>query len=236
MKDKKLKIIIPAIIIIAGYFLIRGSGLVQQYINNPEMLKTLILGVGIWAPLVVIFLQFFQTTISIIPSQVTTVIAGFLFGPIWGLFYSLIGAFFGSLLIFTISRKYGKRIALKFFEKKDIVHFNHLFKQKKRWSLFLARIAPIFPNDLVSFCAGLTSIKTREFNFISTIGFLVQMIILTYFGSELASGKISFTLIAISLVVSALILISLFKNKIKRVVIKDLHLIEDEIEKEFDKI
>jgi len=234
LKSIKLIILIIALAVIS-YFLIESSVL-REYISNPEELKLIILSLGILAPLAIIFLQFFQTTISIIPSQLTTILAGFLFGPILGLFYSLIGAFFGSLFIFMISRKYGKNLALKLFDKKEIVHFNHWFKQKKKWTLFLARVSPIFPNDLISFVAGLTTIKVRDFCLVSTIGFVFQMIILTYFGAELSTGKISIPLIILTIIITLLLIMVIFKSKIKKVLIKDLHKVEKVVEKEFRKI
>lgn len=242
-KHYKLKFLILALIIIALYFLLSESPLVQHYLSNPVLIKNFILSFGLLAPLAIILLQAFQTTISIIPSQITTIAAGFIFGPYLGLFYSLIGAFFGSMLTFLLARKYGKNLALKLFEKKDLVHFNLLFKQHRLWTLFLARMAPLFPNDLVSFGAGLTSIKLKNFNFISTSGFIIQMTILSYFGSELSTGQLSLPLIIISLTVSCFLLIALFETQIKKMIIKDFHKLEKEgkflekaVEKEFRKI
>lgn len=234
-----IKIAILIVFLIAFYFFASESQIVKQYISNPQLLKNFILSFGILAPLAIILLQFFQTTISIIPSQITTIVAGFIFGPILGLTYSLIGAFFGSMLVFLLARRYGKNLALKFFEKKDLAHFNLFFRQKKIWTLFLARTTPLFPNDMVSFCAGLTKMKLRNFNIVSSLGFVFQMIILTYFGSELSTGKISFSLVIISVIVTLLLLIALFEKKIKKIIIKDFHKLEKEgkhLEKEFNKL
>jgi len=231
-----LLIIIAAIPLLYG---LSESDLFKHYLANPEVLKNAILSLGILAPLAIILLQAFQTTISVIPSQLTTIVAGFVFGPFLGLLYSLIGAFIGSSLVFFLTRKYGEEIALKFFEKKDMVHFNVFFRDKKLWALFLARILPIFPNDLVSFTAALTGMKFRNFSLFSTFGFLMQMLLLTYFGSELARGRISVFLLLISLLVGLLLLVVLFKKRIKRILIKDIHSLEKEgrlVEKEFKKI
>ena len=129
-RHHRLRWILFILVIIAVYFLASESSIVRHHLSNPESLKNLILGFGILAPLAIIVLQVFQTTISIIPSQITTIVAGFIFGPILGLTYSLIGAFFGSMFVFLLARKYGKKLALKFFEKKDLTHFNMLFRQK----------------------------------------------------------------------------------------------------------
>lgn len=199
--------------------------------KNPKLIRDFILQFGWLAPLAVIILQVFQSMISIVPSQMTTIAAGYVFGPVVGLVYSLIGSFIGSALIFLISRKYGLRLALRFFPHRDLVHFQAFFNQKKSNALFLARVAPIFPNDLISFAAGLTKINFWKFNLVSTIGFFVQMVILSFFGSGLAEGEINVPLMVISAVVGLLFLVVIFKNKIRKIIIKDIKEVEKELTK-----
>lgn len=204
------------------FFLISESSLFA----NPDKIKGFILNFGVWAPLILILLQALQSMISIIPSQVTTIAAGFLFGPVLGLVYSLIGATIGSSVIFLISRKYGKKLAMKIFPPREILHFEAFMKQKRAYALLLARVAPIFPNDLVSFIGGLTGISLGLFTLTSSAGFVVQMVILVFFGSQLANGSVSTELIVLSILIGVLVLIVLFKQQIKKMVIKDLHKVE----------
>jgi uncharacterized membrane protein YdjX (TVP38/TMEM64 family) len=208
------------------FFVIARSDLVRNSLADPESLRSFILGFGILAPLGLILLQTFQTTISIIPSQLTTILAGFIFGPLWGLIYSLIGAFLGSLLIFSLARRYGRKIASFFFTEEEVVYFILFFKERKLLALFMARIAPLFPNDLVSSAAALTDISLFHFNLVSTAGFMVQMILLTYFGAELREGSVTLPLQIITLAVSVLLFLFLFKEKIHKVLIQDLHLLK----------
>ncbi|MBT4651680.1 TVP38/TMEM64 family protein [Candidatus Woesearchaeota archaeon] len=242
-RHHKLKYLLIIGVVIALYFLTLNSPWVKTLFDNPEGIRNFIISFGLFAPLIIILLQTFQTIISIIPSQLTTIIAGFLFGPVLGAIYSLIGVILGSAITFLISRKYGKKLALKFFEKKDLVHLNLLFKQKKGWALLLARLAPIFPNDLVSFGAGLTNMKFRNFNIFSTLGFSVQIVILSIFGGDLFSGEVNLSMVFISSMVGVLIVVALFEKKIKRWIIKDFHelekegkIIEKAIEREFKEI
>ena len=224
----KLRFLLLIAVILGIFYAVSESETVKNSLVNPESLRSFVLGFGILAPLGIILLQAFQTTISIVPSQLTTVLAGFIFGPLWGLVYSVIGAFIGSMIIFTLARNYGAKIASIFFEHHDITHFTLFFKQKKLLALFLARVAPIFPNDLVSFTAGLTNIDLLRFNLVSTAGFVVQMILLTYFGAELSAGNVSMPLIVITLAVTGLLILFLFKEDIHALIIRDLHRIEKE--------
>ncbi len=238
MKNKhhRIKYGIIILLIIFLYALGAHSPFLQQYITNPAAFKTFILSFGILAPLGLIFLQAIQTTISIFPSQITTILAGYLFGPLLGLLYSIIGAILGSAAVFSLSHAYGKKLAVKLFEKREMVHFNHYFKQKKEWAVFIARVIPIFPNDLVSFTAGLTTISTRNFTLVSTLGFIIQMTILTYFGHSLSERIVNLPLIIVTIFVILFVVIVIFRHHLKRIIIKDLHKVEHVIETEFRKI
>lgn len=239
----RLKYLLIVVGVIMLYYGLSQSSLARHYLGNPEALRNLILGFGVLAPLMLISLQAFQTMISIFPSEITTIIAGFAFGPALGLLYSLIGTFIGSALIFLVSRKFGTKIALHLFEKKEMVHFYLFFRQKGLWALFLARVAPLFPNDLVSFTAGLTGIGFWQFSLVSTLGFLAEMIILVFFGAGLMAGQVNASILFFGFLVSLLILMFLFRQKIRKIIIKDIHKLEkegiiitDAVEKEFKKI
>ena len=110
-----IKLLLLITILALLFWGIAQSDVVQESLADPEELRWFILRFGILAPLGLIVMQMFQTMFSIVPSQLTTILAGFIFGPLWGLVYSLIGAFLGSLFIFLIARKYGNKIASFFF-------------------------------------------------------------------------------------------------------------------------
>ena len=235
--------LIVVLALAAAFYLISKSVLMKNFFTNPEALRSFILSFGILAPLAVIFLQLFQTAISIIPSEITTIAAGFIFGPFLGALYNVIGTFLGSYLVFFAARRFGKKGVELFFKKKDVVHFNLFFKQRGLWALFAARVAPFFPNDVISFAAGLTDVGAWQFNLVSTLGYLVEIVLLTFFGAELSRGKVSIPVVVIGIFIIALLLVSLFQQKIRKILIKDLSLLEKEgkdaerfIEKEFRKI
>ena len=221
-----IKLLLVLTILGILFAVISQSALVRNSFKDPEALRSFILSFGFLAPLGLILLQAFQTTISIIPSQLTTVLAGFVFGPLWGLVYSLIGAFLGSMLIFSLARRYGLKVASFFFTEEEIIHFILFFKEKKLAALFMARIAPLFPNDLVSSAAALTDISVSHFNLVSTAGFMVQMVLLTFFGAELREGSVTLPLEIITIVIVFLLFLYLFKEKIHKILIHDLKLLE----------
>ncbi len=221
-----LKYAFLPILLIALWLLFTYTPLLES-LRNPLEIRAFILGFGAWAPVVVVLLQAVQTTISIIPSQLTTIAAGFLFGPLWGLVLSLIGASIGSTLVFLLSKKYGRRLALHYFEKKDVVHFQLLFQRHSDAAVFLARSAPLFPHDVVSFSAALLGMSYKKFMLISTLGFLVQMVLLTYFGAELSAGAVSVPVLVMAFVAALLLLGLLFREKLKALLSREIRLLKE---------
>lgn len=236
------KIVLFFIILGLIYYFIVNSSFVSQF-ESIDSLKQFIIGFGISAPIILIIIQALQNIIPIVPTEIVSLVAGFVFGAALGSFYSLLGCLLGSAMVFIIARKYGKGLAEKLFDKKEVVHFNLFFKKNKMWAIFIARIAPLFPNDLVSFSAGLTDIKFGAFNLSSTLGFVFETVIMTYLGAQLSVGITATPLIVFGLFIGASVLIMLFRQKLKHLLIKDIHrlekeerVVEKEIEKEFRKI
>lgn len=240
---KIVKILLVILFIAMSYYFITTSSWIKTYLEDPNQIKDFVLGFGYLAPILITLLQAVQNIIPFLPHEITAVAAGFIFGPVMGIVYTLIGAFLGSAIVFEIARKYGKKLAEKIFDKKEVVHFHLMFKKKKVWTIFIARLIPLFPNDLVSFAAGLTDIKFLWFNIASTLGFVLEVVILSYFGSSLTEGLSLIPIILLIVFLGGSSLVVIFKKQIKRLLIKDFHrlekeekMIEKEIEKEFKKI
>ena len=100
--------------------------------SNPEIVKQFIAGFGIFAPIVFILLQTLQVIIFVIPGPVFTIAGGYAFGVLFGTIYSLIGTVLGSIVVFHLSRKFGRPFVVKMVGKKDLDHFDVFFKKKVR--------------------------------------------------------------------------------------------------------
>ncbi len=153
---------------------------------NQEKLKKLMIEVGAWAPLLYILLQIAQVVIAPIPGQVVGIMGGYLFGPFWGVIYTLIGATIGFTLIFILARKLGRPFVERFVSKKVIDKFDHLTKDKGVWVFFLIFLLPAFPDDMISFIAGLSRIRIRTLILISVAGRLPGYVVLSLAGNGLA--------------------------------------------------
>ena len=95
--------------------------------------------------------------------------------------------------------------------------------------MFIARTIPIlFPNDAISFAAGLTSMRLRDYVIISFFGYIPSTFLLTFFGGQLSYNLNPFILVILSIIGFG-ICGYLFRHPIKVFFIKEIRDFENEI-------
>jgi uncharacterized membrane protein YdjX (TVP38/TMEM64 family) len=84
--------------------------------------------------------------------------------------------------------------------------FDYLAKTKGPFVLFLIFLLPAFPDDLISFIAGLTNIRIRTLIIISLLGRFPGYLVLSFTGAGVAKAHIHLTIIVftIMMIISAL--------------------------------
>lgn len=198
--------------------------------SNPETVRQFILGFGIFAPIVFIIFQILQVVIFFIPSSLFTISGGYAFGPIFGTLYSLIGIMIGSIIVFYVTRKLGRPFVRRIINNKELDHFDVFFKKRGNIALFITRAIPmLFPTDVVSFAAGLTSMKLRNYILYSFLGFIPNLFILTLFGDQLTKG-VNLITIALLTILGFAILGYILRHELKVIFIKEIREYEKKLE------
>ena len=184
---------------------------------NRDELKSFLLQFKFLAPIVLIIFIALQVLFAPIPGQAAGLTSGFLYGPILGTIYSIMGLMIGSYLAFFLSRKFGRPFVEKFVSPNTLKKFDHFSKENGLIALFLIYLLPALPDDAICYIAGLTKIRIRVLMIISTIGRLPGFIVLNIIGSGLASqtSKNSLIIFVIFMIIS--IILFLYKNKIEKV-------------------
>ncbi|HHW47312.1 MAG TPA: TVP38/TMEM64 family protein [Clostridiaceae bacterium] len=181
-------------------------------IGNPEKVREMVVNAGAWGPLVFILLQIIQIFIAPIPGQVVGLAGGYLFGPFWGIVYITIGATMGFTLIFVLARKLGRPFVECIVNPKALQKFDHLTREKGVLVFFLIFLLPAFPDDIISFIAGLTTIRIRTLVLISLAGRLPGYVMLCLAGNGLADKNLNYVA-AITVVLVVLFVVAWWKRK-----------------------
>ncbi len=167
---------------------------------------------GKFAPIIYI-IMFALVPLTLFPDSVLAIGGGLMFGLIKGYVFTLIGALLGASLSFYISRKLGRNFVKK-LTKEKLETIEKMINYKGFFVVLLLRLVPLFPFDIISYGAGLTSIKFRDFIFATIIGTIPGILVFTNIGAQSVNvGSNSFYMSIMALLV--LVIGSIFlKNKI----------------------
>lgn len=134
-----------------------------KVVNTPEELQSYIEKSGAWMPILYIILQYLQVVILPIPSIVSTVAGIALFGPLKTAIYSLIGIVLGSITAFFIGRKLGNKTVSWIIGEEALKKWQKKLKGKDSLFLTVMFLLPVFPDDVLCFIAGLSSMTVKYF-------------------------------------------------------------------------
>lgn len=147
-------------------------GINSQIFTSQASLKMFLDGFGIFAPVIFTALQIVQVVVPILPGAVGCLGGVLIFGPFWGFVYNYTGICIGSVIVFLLSRRYGKPLVAAVFKEKTFdKYIGWLDKGKKFDKAFAAAIFfPVAPDDLLCYLAGLTGMKFGKFALIILLG------------------------------------------------------------------
>src|SRR3989338_3810050 len=137
------------ILLLAGLFFFIKSRF--PFLLDPIALKDFVIGFGPWAPIVFILIQMFQVLIAPIPGQVLTFASGFMFGAIKGILYSVIGVMIGSIIAFSLAKRFGRPFVERVIERDTLKRFDGMMQRKGPIALFLIYLLPALPDDALCF-------------------------------------------------------------------------------------
>ena len=162
--------LIVCLLILSGiFFAVCATGFIKD-MTSIEALREYIESSGNWAVWVFILFQFLQVVILPIPSTVTVMAGIALFGPLKCSIFSFIGIFIGSVLAFGIGRWLGYKVVSWIVGKEDLDKWLKKIKGKDYLILSIMFLLPLFPDDVLCFIAGLSSM---------TWGYFLVMIFVT---------------------------------------------------------
>lgn len=154
-------------IFLAFYLLADGFGFTRLSV---EELRAFVAEAGAWGSVVYLLLSFLQVTFLPIPSTVTILAGGLLFGPALAFLYSLVGIWLGSALAFFLGRRLGRPfVTLAAGDRETVDYYLGKTNGRELVVFFFMFLLPAFPDDLLCAIAGMTALKGSHFALIQLI-------------------------------------------------------------------
>ena len=187
------------------FFIICATGIIKK-IGSINALREYISQFGSMAVFLYILFCFLQVVILPVPGSVTVAAGVALFGPLKCSIYSFIGITLGSITAFAIGRWVGDKAVRWIVGKDTLDKWLEKLKGKDYLILSIMFLLPLFPDDVLCFVAGLSSM---------TWPYFLIMIVITratsVLGTAYSVGLIPFTTwwgILIWLIIGAIIILA----------------------------
>lgn len=212
MKNNKriLKCLIAALFLMTAVsFMISHRHMITNL--NVYKIRNYILSYGKFSSIIFIIAYSLKPIVLVVPASIMSILAGNIFGPYKALFLSMVGCFGSGTIGFFISRFLGKASVDKLLKGKALTLDSNIGKHGFKVMLIM-RLSFIFPYDTLSFAAGLSKMKYRDFIFGTLIGIFPEMISYSFMGESIRNPfSIRFLLPILMVLVIALISFYIYK-------------------------
>ncbi len=147
-------VVVAYVLLKTGFFsIVRDEAALQTYLERA----------GSWVSVAFTLLQFLQVVVLPIPSTVTVVAGAAIFGAFTGSLLSLAGIMLGSLVAFLIGRYAGMRVVAWLVGRETLDKWLEKIKGKDKLLLTAMFVLPVFPDDVLCFVAGISSMSVWYF-------------------------------------------------------------------------
>lgn len=175
------------ILLVSGYFLLFPHAFDITWVhNNLHMLRSLAQSHFILALCLFFLIRFFFAIVSIPGSGVLTVVAGALFDFMLAYLLVTVSVSLGVLVVFLLSR-YALRDYVKWKFNNRPTPFSRILGDHSASLLFLIRVTGVVPAFIVNSFFALTAMKASTYFWVSFVGFLPGIFILTNAGHQISS-------------------------------------------------
>jgi uncharacterized membrane protein YdjX (TVP38/TMEM64 family) len=192
VKQKTAALLVVAALAVAGslYALLPG---LRAEVNGAVMLaaradiaplREYLLAFGWWAPLISALLQILTSIIAPLPSFVLAFVNAMLFGLWWGALLTWSTALLAAAICFAMARSLGRPAVERFVPGGALEGTDRWFVRHGVLAVLVARLIPFVNPDVLSYAAGLTSMRWRWFMLSIAVGSLPSTVLYSYLGSR----------------------------------------------------
>lgn len=138
-------------------------------------------GLGALGP-VVFIVGYIVAAVALIPGSLLTLAAGAIFGLVRGTIYVFVAATLGATAAFLVSRYVARRVVERRVSgNARFAAVDRAIATDGRRIVFLLRLSPIVPFNLLNYALGLTRVRLADF-VVASVGMLPGTLLYVYYG------------------------------------------------------
>lgn len=174
-----ISVFILVIFVLIVFYVMLKSGFFAV-IHSTEKFEEYLKSAGDWMGLAYVVLQFLQVLILPIPSFVSVAAGWALFGAVKTLIYSFIAIVPASIIGFFIGRKLGRKAVSWMIGEDTLEKWQNKLKGKDNLVLTTMFLLPLFPDDILCFIAGLSTMSNKYFLIMIVVCRLINLSVSTF--------------------------------------------------------
>lgn len=176
--------------------------------------KAFVDGLGFGGWIVTLGIQLLQIFVAFIPGEPIEIMLGVVWGPWLGTFTCLLGIFIGTLVIFLLVRRFGRKFVAQVVGTEDLTKYRFLSnKSRLELTVFILFFIPGTPKDALTYIAPLAPINPIKYLLISTFARIPSIITSTILGDSVMEGDYTTAIIVFVLTALISVLGIVFGNK-----------------------
>jgi uncharacterized membrane protein YdjX (TVP38/TMEM64 family) len=215
---KKPSIMRPIILVLLLGMIIFGVRYLQlgQYLEK-EHLRQVIAGYGIWGPVVYMLIWIVAPPLFL-PGLPIGLAGGIIFGPFWGVVYTILASTAGASLAFLVARHLARDWVAAKLAGTKLAALDEKVGQHGWKIVAFTRLIPVFPFNLLNYAFGLTRISLSAYVVATFIFMLPMTIAIIYFSAnllDLLRGNITWGVVLGATLVVLVGLIPVFYKKLR---------------------
>ncbi len=157
---------------------------ILSLVREKDALVAYLQSFGAWMPLLLSSVIVLQVVVAAIPGHLLYAAGGYTYGFVGGFLLSWTITVLAGQLTFAMARKWGKPLVDRFASGTEVERWQLAAKGRGFTFFLIAFMIPIFPADLMTYVAGLSSIAARSFLAANLLGRIPVVVIMTLVGSH----------------------------------------------------
>ncbi|MCG6952855.1 MAG: FAD-dependent oxidoreductase [Betaproteobacteria bacterium] len=217
MKKSKIVVVVVVAVLIGVFFALGGHRYLSfENIKAQQASIQALFGTHPWTTALVFFLGYVAVTgLSLPGAALMTLIAGAIFGLLWGTVIVSFASSVGATLAFVVSRFLLRDWVQARFGR-QLRAINEGVAREGGFYLFTLRLIPAVPFFVINLAMGLTPLRTWTFYWVSQLGMLAGTVVYVNAGTQLAAIETPAGILSPGLI-GAFVLLGLFPLIAKRV-------------------
>ncbi|MCG8338900.1 MAG: TVP38/TMEM64 family protein [Proteobacteria bacterium] len=158
------------------------------FIDLQHLIEDFIQRWSVMAPLAYILVYIIRPLI-LFPATLLTALSGALFGPIWGIAYTIIGENLSANVSFIVGRYFGKDIMENLIRRNKVIPvLDRRIYENQFMSILILRLI-YMPFDVVGFMAGFRNLRQLDFALGTFFGIMPGLVTFVLLGSSFTDPK-----------------------------------------------